>query len=159
MLTRIRFLFVFLLSFYFTDLAQGQIKIAPTIEALGSYEDGAFLGFGLGIRKGPVELIPSYLIGEGRGGKLELRWYQKVPERSRIRPYLTFQQVVFRRVNACVNNSCPFVIYQVLPGAGTGIRIGKRFQFLSNVVCGIKFKQNDRINTDFILGIGGRYEF
>ena len=159
MLTRIRFLLAFLLSFYFADLAQGQIKIAPTIEALASYEDGVFLGLGVGIRKGPVELIPSYLLGEGKGGKLELRWYQKVPERSRLRPYLTLQQIVFRRINACVDNSCPFVFYQVLPGAGTGIRIGNHFQILSNVVCGIKFKQNDRLDTDFILGLGGRYEF
>lgn len=140
-------------------LVDAQIHIAPTVESNFSYEDGFYLGVGLGIRQDQVELIPSFLYGEGIGGKLEFRWYKRFSDQHRFRPYFTVQQVVFRRINACIANSCPFVFYQFLPGAGTTVRVWNRFQMFGSVTCGIKKQQENRLQTDFLVAIGGRYEF
>jgi|GEM_PF-5115175 len=140
--------------------AHGQIRPVLIADADLTYENGILTGLGLGIRSPQWEIMPSVLLGEGRGAKLELRWYPTLGGKDRIQPYLAFKQVVFRQINTCVNNSCPFVLYQALPGVGTNIRIWKGFQFNLGMACGLKNESRyTYLETDFSLGLGVRYEF
>lgn len=143
----------------FPSLLKSQVHVAPTVEFVGSYENGGFAGFGVGIRIGKIELLPSFLLGEGKGAKLEFRWYQKFESRQVLRPFFSVQQVVFRSINTCVNNSCPFVFYQFLPGVGTALKVWKRAQVFGSVNCGIKKREQRQVRADFNVGIGVRYEF
>ncbi len=147
-----------LFSFAF-GLLKGQTRLSANVETNLSYEDGVYSGVGIGIQIRQIEFIPALLMGEGSGGKLEFRYYPKLPAADRLRPYFALQQVLFRRVDACINNSCPFLFYQFLPGAGTNIRVFKDFHLYGSLSCGVKKRQERSLASDFILGIGGRYEF
>ena len=140
-------------------LLKSQVHLAPSVEFVGSYEDGGWAGFGLGIRIGQMEVLPAFLLGEGKGGKLEMRWYQKFTEIQVFRPFFSVQQVVFRSINTCVNNSCPFVFYQFLPGVGSVLRIWKGCQLFGSVNVGLKKSEQRPLSSDFNVGLGVRYEF
>lgn len=150
---------VLLLFSFSMGVAHGQMHPVLILESNLSYENGILPGVGLGIRKGQMALLPSFLFGEGRGGKFEFRWYQKLTERDRFRPYVSVQQLLYRQLNTCVDNSCPYLFYQFLPGVGTTVKVWKGFHINTNMACGVKKREGRELSMDFNLGIGVGYEF
>ena len=139
--------------------ARSQVHIAPTVEVAGDYANGLFLSMGVGIRKAKLEIIPSFLLGNGKGGGLELRIYLKNPEAQRFQPFFALQQILFRRDNICNMTPCPATLYEIACDTVGCACARENFGILGSIGTGIQLIADEPWEGGFWVRIGGRYEF
>ena len=154
-----KILFLLLIVAGTVPLAKTQIKIAPTIDVGVDFISGGFAGFGLGLRYRNVEFIPYFLLGDGEGAKVEVRAYWPALAERHFNPFFSLQQVLFFRNDSCFPTDCPYTFYEFLPGAGAAWNIIGGFDLLGSISTGIVWRADNPIEGEFLVRIGGRYEF